>query len=258
MAISTAAVFRSLTRGPAGGCVALTSRQASSPRPWATADWMRNILLFESQCCGGSAPALIRASTRSASPAWPAESQARAARGRNSSLVAAGGVCLRAVRPRAAAPVASPLRSSAASRSRVRVAAPRGGAFQARQYGHRERAARPCDSQSFSGHDVSDPPSGIHPRVRTQWIPSGSEFGTPRGNINTHRQYWRFVSPRARDELAAAELVAARDTRRTGQLLTTLGLSRPLVSLHEHNETKRIAIVRRRRSRVLRWSGDTS
>jgi len=48
------------------------------------------------------------------------------------------------------------------------------------------------------------------------------------------------LSPRARDELAAAELVAAEDTRRTGQLLTTLGLSRPLVSLHEHNESERI------------------
>ncbi len=45
---------------------------------------------------------------------------------------------------------------------------------------------------------------------------------------------------RARDELAAAELVEAEDTRRTGQLLTTLGLSRPLVSLHEHNEGERI------------------
>ncbi len=45
---------------------------------------------------------------------------------------------------------------------------------------------------------------------------------------------------RARDELAAAELVAAEDTRRTGQLLTTLGLSRLLVSLHEHNESERI------------------
>jgi 16S rRNA (cytidine1402-2'-O)-methyltransferase len=35
-------------------------------------------------------------------------------------------------------------------------------------------------------------------------------------------------------------LIAAEDTRRTGQLLTTLGLARPLVSLHEHNETERI------------------
>jgi len=58
-------------------------------------------------------------------------------------------------------------------------------------------------------------------------------ISTPIGNLGD-------LSPRARDELAAAELVAAEDTRRTGQLLTTLGLSRPLMSLHEHNETERI------------------
>lgn len=58
-------------------------------------------------------------------------------------------------------------------------------------------------------------------------------ISTPIGNLGD-------LSPRARDELAAAELVAAEDTRRTGQLLSTLGLSRPLVSLHEHNETERI------------------
>ncbi len=58
-------------------------------------------------------------------------------------------------------------------------------------------------------------------------------ISTPIGNLGD-------LSPRARDELAAAEWVAAEDTRRTGQLLQTLGLSRPLVSLHEHNETERI------------------
>ena len=58
-------------------------------------------------------------------------------------------------------------------------------------------------------------------------------ISTPIGNLGD-------LSPRAREELAAAELVAAEDTRRTGQLLTTLGLSRPLVSLHEHNEGERI------------------
>jgi 16S rRNA (cytidine1402-2'-O)-methyltransferase len=58
-------------------------------------------------------------------------------------------------------------------------------------------------------------------------------ISTPIGNLGD-------LSPRARDELAGAELIAAEDTRRTGQLLTTLGLSRPLVSLHEHNERERI------------------
>jgi 16S rRNA (cytidine1402-2'-O)-methyltransferase len=59
-------------------------------------------------------------------------------------------------------------------------------------------------------------------------------ISTPIGNLGD-------LSPRARDELATAELIAAEDTRRTGQLLTTLGLSRPLVSLHEYNETERIS-----------------
>jgi 16S rRNA (cytidine1402-2'-O)-methyltransferase len=58
-------------------------------------------------------------------------------------------------------------------------------------------------------------------------------ISTPIGNLGD-------LSPRAREELAAAELIAAEDTRRTGQLLITLGLSRPLVSLHEHNEHERI------------------
>lgn len=56
---------------------------------------------------------------------------------------------------------------------------------------------------------------------------------TPIGNLGD-------LSTRARDELAAADVIAAEDTRRTGQLLTTLGLSRPLASLHEHNERERI------------------
>lgn len=56
---------------------------------------------------------------------------------------------------------------------------------------------------------------------------------TPIGNLGD-------LSSRARDELAAADLIAVEDTRRTGQLLATLGLSRPLISLHEHNESERI------------------
>ncbi len=57
---------------------------------------------------------------------------------------------------------------------------------------------------------------------------------TPIGNLGD-------LSSRARDELASADLIAAEDTRRTGQLLNTLGIAKPLVSLHEHNETERIA-----------------
>ena len=41
---------------------------------------------------------------------------------------------------------------------------------------------------------------------------------------------------RARDTLAEVELIAAEDTRHTGQLLAQLGIATPLQALHEHNE----------------------
>jgi len=56
---------------------------------------------------------------------------------------------------------------------------------------------------------------------------------TPIGNLAD-------LAPRARETLAAADLVAAEDTRHTAALLSALGLSRPLVSLHDHNERHRI------------------
>jgi 16S rRNA (cytidine1402-2'-O)-methyltransferase len=52
---------------------------------------------------------------------------------------------------------------------------------------------------------------------------------TPIGNLDD-------LSPRARAALAAADVIAAEDTRRTLQLLSALGISTPLVALHEHNE----------------------
>ncbi|HXR18930.1 MAG TPA: 16S rRNA (cytidine(1402)-2'-O)-methyltransferase [Steroidobacteraceae bacterium] len=56
---------------------------------------------------------------------------------------------------------------------------------------------------------------------------------TPIGNLAD-------LSPRAREVLMAADLIAAEDTRRTAALLSAIGLSRTLVSLHEHNEASRI------------------
>lgn len=52
---------------------------------------------------------------------------------------------------------------------------------------------------------------------------------TPIGNLGD-------MSPRAREALSAADVIAAEDTRRTQQLLNAMGISRPLVSLHAHNE----------------------
>lgn len=56
---------------------------------------------------------------------------------------------------------------------------------------------------------------------------------TPIGNLED-------LSPRAARALAEADLVASEDTRHTGRLLAHLGLKRPLVSLHEHNERQRL------------------
>lgn len=55
---------------------------------------------------------------------------------------------------------------------------------------------------------------------------------TPIGNLDD-------ISSRALAVLQAAGLVAAEDTRRTGQLLRHFGIATPLLSLHEHNEEKR-------------------
>lgn len=52
---------------------------------------------------------------------------------------------------------------------------------------------------------------------------------TPIGNLND-------ISPRAAEALAAAGLIAAEDTRVTLKLLNHLGIKRPLISCHRHNE----------------------
>jgi 16S rRNA (cytidine1402-2'-O)-methyltransferase len=55
---------------------------------------------------------------------------------------------------------------------------------------------------------------------------------TPIGNLAD-------LSARAREVLAAADIIAAEDTRHTANLLRHIGVQRPLVSLHEHNEQSR-------------------
>jgi 16S rRNA (cytidine1402-2'-O)-methyltransferase len=57
---------------------------------------------------------------------------------------------------------------------------------------------------------------------------------TPIGNLGD-------LSPRAREALAAADLIACEDTRHTGMLLSRVGGGKGrLVSLHEHNERQRL------------------
>ncbi len=52
---------------------------------------------------------------------------------------------------------------------------------------------------------------------------------TPIGNLED-------LTPRARQTLAAVEVIAAEDTRRTGRLLSTIGVKKPLFALHDQNE----------------------
>lgn len=56
---------------------------------------------------------------------------------------------------------------------------------------------------------------------------------TPIGNLED-------ITLRALRVLKEAALVAAEDTRHSGRLLQHFGIDKPLVSLHEHNETGRI------------------
>lgn len=65
------------------------------------------------------------------------------------------------------------------------------------------------------------------PRGRLQVV------ATPIGNMGD-------VSTRARQALEGAAAIAAEDTRHTGALLQALGIARPLLSLHAHNETQRV------------------
>src|SRR5256885_6604604 len=55
---------------------------------------------------------------------------------------------------------------------------------------------------------------------------------TPIGNLAD-------LSTRAREALLSADVIAAEDTRHTRVLLTAIGIAKPLVSLHEHNESQR-------------------
>ncbi|MFY0992398.1 16S rRNA (cytidine(1402)-2'-O)-methyltransferase [Halomonas sp. C05BenzN] len=57
---------------------------------------------------------------------------------------------------------------------------------------------------------------------------------TPIGNLED-------LSPRAARVLGEVGLIAAEDTRHSARLLRHLGLSVPMLSLHEHNEATRVA-----------------
>jgi len=56
---------------------------------------------------------------------------------------------------------------------------------------------------------------------------------TPIGNLGD-------LSDRARAALAGADVIAAEDTRHTAALLKASGIATPMISLHEHNESRRV------------------
>src|SRR5256885_7060400 len=75
-------------------------------------------------------------------------------------------------------------------------------------------------------------------------VASGTLYlvGTPIGNLGD-------ISDRARETLAAVDVVAAEDTRRTGRLLARFGIRARTMSLFEGNERARtvqvLALLRR-------------
>ena len=54
---------------------------------------------------------------------------------------------------------------------------------------------------------------------------------TPIGNLED-------LTARARKTLSEVDLIAAEDTRHTGRLLSSIGVKRPLMALHDHNEAR--------------------
>ena len=66
-------------------------------------------------------------------------------------------------------------------------------------------------------------------------------IATPIGNLQE-------VSPRTIAVISECDFIACEDTRNSGKLLSLLGLSKPLISCHEHNEeeagTKIVALLK--------------
>ncbi len=102
---------------------------------------------------------------------------------------------------------------------------------------HRGRAWRASclglESSLSSGAAISGRPQTLG----TDWggtaIGTLYVVGTPIGNLED-------VSPRAQRVLAAVQLIAAEDTRRTRKLLSALDIHTPLVSFHAHSSARRL------------------
>lgn len=84
-------------------------------------------------------------------------------------------------------------------------------------------------ARTDAGHHAPEGRAGARPG--TLYV-----VATPIGNMGD-------LGSRASEVLAGSALIAAEDTRHTGQLLMKLGIATPLLSLHEHNEAGRLAEV---------------
>lgn len=71
-------------------------------------------------------------------------------------------------------------------------------------------------------------------QVGTLWV-----VATPIGNLED-------MAPRAARVLGEVDVIAAEDTRHSGRLLKHFGVSTRQVSLHEHNEEKRVSYLLKR------------
>ncbi len=84
---------------------------------------------------------------------------------------------------------------------------------------------------------MKNPVKGIENMTKTNLNGKNGKLiliATPIGNLGD-------ISPRAVENLSAADLVAAEDTRHSGQLLNHLGIKKPMVSYYQHNEEMREA-----------------
>jgi 16S rRNA (cytidine1402-2'-O)-methyltransferase len=91
-------------------------------------------------------------------------------------------------------------------------------------------ASRPAPTRAVVDGRMSAaaaPAASLKPAVRpgTLYV-----VATPIGHLGD-------ITARARAVLAAVDLIACEDTRTTAHLLTHLGLQRPLLAYHDHNET---------------------
>lgn len=98
-----------------------------------------------------------------------------------------------------------------------------------------------ANDQARNAGDLSWPDLLIEEFPRMTSVPllqPGTLFvvATPIGNLAD-------LSERARQVLAAVDLIACEDTRHTQKLLQHLGLKKPLLSVHDHNERDRIEQV---------------